>query len=710
MLRKSLALVASLAVLLTFAFSLSDAKAPAAAKPHPTFVKSNIRFGPASIVSAHFLGTEPQTIAEKHATGATPGAVKPNYFYVDWPLSSRSNTGQLNRSTDGGKTFRLLYDPTCAERSRPTCQTGGGGDTESAVNPINGNLFFADQESLAQESVASSTDHGDTFPPARQFAATNSASGTDRQWLAAADPSLVNVAGTPIEAFLSYHVPPIGEFVQGIDTNGVPISQPAPQIQQVGQSGQSAFDNSDGPGRGWLYQPYWVFDPSNPTINVASVKGQDYQDPTAWQTNVVTTGLPELFVWLALDNHGNAYVTYVQGGIVYVQGSPIDDPRNDPSQGGRPATYWTPRMRVTPSWVKSAIFTEITGGSAGRVAVLYEGTKTKHPCLAGVLTCPAKPYSSGEAPVKAKWHAYVAVITGALGTKPRIATAQVTHRPIHTGNICTSGTTCAATVPQKDRSLADMIGIDNDVNGKLIVTFGDNNSGFQTPEDRSAPREMPFVKFAQQISGPALLAGRSVHGRSPRNNRVHDARKDATWPNVKGAKNLYGLDLRTSRVCRSGKRLVAKFSLARANPKAMAAALAGYNAVPQSTPPADRLQYVVRLETATQVEHLSLEFSGGKRRAFGGILDGNDGLTNGSSRLGAGYHDDTRLKVRSKIRGHVVTLSTKLKPLHLGKRARLFSVTAFAMAGPAEQLEATILHTMRTVDATPPFDARLRSC
>src|SRR5947207_1162448 len=95
-------------------------------------------FQAATIVSAHFLGAEPQETIERPVLGGQPGAVDPNRMFIDWPLSSRTEIGQISRSLDGGNTFRLLLDLTCAERSRPDCTTGGGGDTEEDVNPFNG--------------------------------------------------------------------------------------------------------------------------------------------------------------------------------------------------------------------------------------------------------------------------------------------------------------------------------------------------------------------------------------------------------------------------------------------------------------------------------------------------------------------------------------------------------------------------------------------
>src|SRR5205085_8002859 len=215
------------------------------------------------VVSAQFLGAEPQTTMERTnspwAPPGNPGGISDNRVFVDWPLSSRSNIGQLSRSTDGGDSFRLLVDQTCAPRSRPNCATGGGGDTDSDVNLANGDVFFADQEVLANEASATSTSHGDSF--LLQSPIGGSATATDREWLAATDDSQkVAGVGPNIESFFSYHVPP-SAFVHAIpDTTHVPLPQTGPQLIDVGQSGQPKVDNNPtSPGHGWIYYPFRNF-------------------------------------------------------------------------------------------------------------------------------------------------------------------------------------------------------------------------------------------------------------------------------------------------------------------------------------------------------------------------------------------------------------------------------------------------------------------
>jgi hypothetical protein len=673
----------------------------------PTFVKNRtVKFAPATLVSAHFLGAEPQTEIERRLPGVDPDVINPKRVFVDWPLSTRTQIGQLSRSLDAGKSFRLLIDNKCAARSRPDCVSGGGGDTESDVNLYNGHVFFSDQEALAQESLSSSTDGGDTFPETRTFAVTNTTSGVDRQWLTTPDPELITVGAQHVAAFLTYHVPGSGEYIQGIDTNGLPIPQPAPQIPGVGQSGQLKVDNSNGPGRGWLYQPYWKF-PSG-EVTVATAYGPDYVTPASWQENVVFNDLPTLFTWIAIDRHGNAYLTFVNGGTVHLSVSPIDDPRNDPtaSTPGRPGTYWTKPVVITPPGIKSTVMAEVTAGDKGRLGVAFLGTKTPPKTPSGAH------YESSDAVPNAQWNMYTSVIPNALASSPKVITGKVSHRVVHTGNICTQGTTCAATVPEKDRSFADMTDITFDGSGRLGVVYMDNNSAMQTQDDKSKPRLSPFVYWAKQIVGPTLKARKPTVHSSVRKNSTKDARRDATWPNKQGADNIAGLDIETARMCKKSGNLVAKFTLKNATKKAMGAALDAYNSDVTATAPAQRLQYVVRFSTKKQVFHLSAEYgAGGDLRFFGGKLNDNDKLTNGASMLAAGYHTDANATVTGKVKkGTKIVLKTPRKTFKFKRNKRFYSATVFAMAGPAEANESTILNTMRTVDATPAFDVQLRRC
>jgi len=655
---------------------------------------TSLAFAPSTTVSAHFLGAEPQTTIERTVATSQSTRINTNRIFVDWPLSTRTEIGQLSRSLDGGDSFRLLYDLTCAARSRPNCHTGGGGDTEDEVNLINGDVFFADQEAVANEALASSTDHGDTWP--REFAVTNAASGVDRQWLGWADPSLPNALGVPIEAFFSYHVPLVGVFVQGV-TAGTPVPQPVPQLLEVSQSGNLRVDNTNGPGRGWIYVPYR----KGGGYFVASAQTSGYQLPQSWVSNNVTGDTPAIFPWLNLDAHGNLYAVWVTNGIVYLSVSPIDDSRNNPSVvGGRPATFWTPKVRVSLPAVGSAVFPAVTAGDAGRIAVTYMGSED----CTGV---------SDNCPNAAHWNTYAAIITDALGlaragATTTIVSGKVNHRIDHRGQVCTSGTTCTG-----DRSLLDMIDLGVDQTGRVGVVFMDNNNGLAANPRTNSTKNGPFVEFAKVISGPSLLAPTgttpaTISVSIPEGSRSAPA-GDATWPNTALGTNLPALDLTGASVFTNNGDLVARMTLADTTRAGFARDLAAYRAVPQvGTTQADRLQYVFRFSTGEDVFHVSMEYNlDGTFRFFGGQLGANDGLSNGTSTLGAGYHTDAAFPVVGSIDSTGITLRSPLSAFGLAAGSRITGANAFSMAGPAEAIELLITNPMRTVDATPPFDATL---
>jgi uncharacterized repeat protein (TIGR01451 family) len=658
-----------------------------------TFQRDALSFAPATISSAHFLGAEPQvTIERREAYTPANAGINPKRVFVDWPLSSRSGIGQLSRSLDGGDSFRLLLDPTCASRSRPNCLTGGGGDTENDVNLRSGTVYFADQEVLANEALAASFDHGDSWLV--QTAVSNGTAGTDRQWIATTDnTAMLPVVNRAIEGFLTYHVPP-NQYIQAIDATGAPVPQPVPQLNNVGQSGQTRVDNNaSSPGHGWIYQPHVGVTPGG--TFVATAASADYALPTSWQDNQVSASAATSFAWVAVDRAGNAYVTWDSGGIVWYSFSPIRDKANDPAFGGRPGTLWSPRVRVSLPDVGSAVFPEVTAGDSGRIGVTYVGTTdfTGQP---------------DDAPATARWHTYAAVIPDALNLQPTVATGLVTHRVMHVGNVCTSGTTCLTT--GKDRSLLDMIDISFDEDGRLgIITMDNNSNGFHAldPED-----EGPFAHFTKQTSGISVLAGKTINVSIPSGSRS-DPSGDATWPNTAASSNLAALDELNASLALEGSQLTARVKLpAGTTTSTMATSLSSYNSticVPAPSCLADRLQYVVRFMSADEIYHLSAEFvAPNTLRFFGGRLDANDKLssaTNPTAVFGAGYHTDFAA-TGSLVNGELV-IRAPASAFGLGVGSKVYSVTAFSMAGPREADEILIERIMRTVDATPPFDATL---
>lgn len=656
-----------------------------------------LEFGPATIVSAHHLGSEPQVVIERPAEGAPSGVLDPKRIFIDWPLSSRAQIGQLTRSPDEGDSFRLLFDPLCAQRSRPTCQTGGGGDSATAVNPFNGHVYFSDQQALVtNELIASSTDHGDSFPQERQFTISNAATITDRQWLTAVDPRpdhaiTIDVGGIQrrIDAFLSYRIVGSGQYIQGIDESGAPIPQPVMQIPSVHNTGALAIDNSSGPGSGWLYQAY-----GTPRPRVATAHATRYRERDAWSQTLLSDEAADIFIWLDLDSEGNAYATWAEGdGAVYYSASPIHDVRNHPEKewqtedgqtaGGRPGTYWTPPLRLTPPSITSSQFPEVTAGDPGRIAITYDGTSdhTGGSRLAGD---------------DAKWHTYAAVVTNALGENgpPVVHTGQVSHRLIHTGNI-----------DGLDHTLLDMIDIDHVEDGRVAVTFTDNHSTFASKIDIEGDETKPFVHFAKQIGGPSLVEGSAAKD----SGGSTEPAGDATWPNRQDGDLLPTLDLTDTSLSLEGERVVARIDLSSMSNRLRRSDLGIYNDVPASTPEARRAVYLVRFTTESEIFHMAVEFpDDGPPRPYGGRLDSNDHLEHGAVTIGAAYRPDPGYEIQHRIDGNSLELTAPVSNFGLSSGDALYSITGFTMIGPKEQDE-TALNPMRTIDATAPLDLILRS-
>jgi uncharacterized repeat protein (TIGR01451 family) len=133
---------------------------------------------------------------------------------------------------------------------------------------------------------------------------------------------------------------------------------------------------------------------------------------------------------------------------------------------------------------------------------------------------------------------------------------------------------------------------------------------------------------------------------------------------------------------------------------------------------AERLQFVVRFNTARETYHLSMEFVPGSNpngsdstvRFFGGIMDANDKIANAANPTGniaAAYHTDAGFSVTGARGIHGIRFRAPLSQFGLSSGAQILSMTAFAMAGPREADEILAVDVMRTVDATPPLDLKL---
>ena len=684
----------------TYTGSASAVVAPSS-PPLATPATTQLTFAPATVVSPTILGGEPQISYERPLAAAKPGAgLDPARGYIDWPVSSRTMIGTLWRTTNGGDSYRQLVDLSCGPRQVPNCFTGGGGDTVNRVNNYDGTLMFGDQESLAQEAFASSIDHGDSFPLARQTPVTSPATGVDRQWISTVDKP--GVMAGPISSFelaglYSYHLPDVGEVVAGVGTDGI-VRPGIAEFQGVTQSGPSRIDTQAGShGSGWFYQSFR--DASSFKVAVAPL-GQ-YQLPTAYTVNTVTSDVPQVFPWITLDAQGNLYAVWVApDGNLYLSFSRINDPANDPTATppGIPATRWSPKVRINPTSVGSTVFPEVVAGDSGRVAITYMGT----PDYSG---------KSDGAPASTRWVTYAAISLNALDSAPVFQTGLVSHRIAHVGSICTNGTTCVVP-PQGDRSLLDMIDVTMDSDGRASVVFMDNNNTFAGQEASLGSEGSPWIKVAKLASGPSLLRGHGPYAITYPTAFRAARSGDATWPNTAAGTNLPSLDILGSGVFADGTMVVGRIDLAQAAAAAFARDITAYGSASSTDLPASRLQYVIRFEHASDTYYMAAEAdSAGALTFLGGRVDSTSAVSNVSSAVAVGYRPQAAFPVTGQIQGNTLLLRGRMADFGVGLGSTLISYQAFSLAGPSDALLAgapqtsQVFAAMRTVDAAPPMDA-----
>ena len=674
-----------------------------------TTLPSDITFAPSTVVSPTVLGAEPQVSFERPVAGTQPGAIDPSRGFIDWPLSSRTNTGTLWRTVNGGDSWRMLYDPACAQRQRPNCFTGGGGDTVNRVNLADGALLFGDQESLAAEAFAQSNDHGDSFPAQQQTPVTAAGTGVDRQWISAVS-ARGHMAGPAdsfeLEGVFSYHIPIAGIYVSGIDRNGLVHPAVATQITQVDQSGDSQVDTTGGKGDGWFWQAYrWVPVAGGGAAGyfVATAPLSQIESPAGYHVTNVTSDVPQVFPWLALDNRGNAYAVWTApDGQLYMSYSLIADRANDPTRGGVPGTSWSHKVQVNPAPLGATVFPEVVAGDPGHIAIAYDATAD----YKGV---------SDGAPASTRWVTVVSMTSDAFDPAPTWQTGTVSHRLIHVGSVCTSGTTCIAT--GGDRSLLDMINVAMDADGRVGVVYTNNDNTFARQEVSQGSEGNPYVMFAKLAHGPSLLSGHAPFAVDYPTAYRSSAAGDATWPNHLGATNIPGLDVLGDGVYVDGSDLVARIDLADASVAGMTGALSAYNAAVTTTDlPAQRVQYVARFDSGHDVWYLALDQDGsGNRRAYGGKVTSANAISNGTSALGTTYDPQAGFAVSYSVVGNSLFLRAPLALFGVSAGTTLYSYSAFSQAGPSDASlgavngDALIVNLVRTVDAAPPMDAVLQS-
>ncbi len=701
--------ISTLGVVAVSAAALAIPTLAVAPSEAATQITDSVKFTPATVVDPVLFGGEP-------GFNFDPTAPAGNRSFVDWPVSSRQNIGVLFRSQDGGLSYTKRYanpmstaeaGPLCAGRQVPFCPAGGGGDTDVNING-NGTLYMSSQESLANQAVGASFDHGTSFPADHVDPVTAQASGdVDRQWLG-------DWKGTKT-VFLAYHSPLVGEFIQRSDTGGTtgswsnPSGANAPQIPGVTQSGALVVDNTGGANNHALYIAYLA-----DGINSAPEGGSAY-DPnktplsgfavgvsTDGGKTFVNHGVPggknaRNFTKVYLDNKGNLYATWVdsKNQKTYLSTSLATYSANV----GHPAAKWSAPVVVSPTALNVTIFSDVVAGSPGRIAVSYYGTTANETTPDDV-----KPGEGG-------WFPFVSVGLNALcqwnnscAGGPSFTHSHIAHRINQNDNICTSGTACAAT--GGNRNLLDYFDVSLDTEGHLGYVWSDGNNA----------TKLPFVKVSRQASGPSLYAGRANANRSMRGNGAADAVGDARFPLggtlLNNAPSRPRLDLLGTTVSRQGSNLVLTVKLK--DGTHLGTAIPGDGTSRGSTTtPLQQSKYLVRWEFGGNGYYAGANVAAGNDTPTffsGTVSDGPSGepvLAAGGGTTSYGNSYKPLGPATGKVTSTGLTITVPANAVgNPGSGAALYSVGSYVLIGATDS--GTALNTLPiTVDSSPTFDLKL---
>jgi hypothetical protein len=140
---------------------------------------------------------------------------------------------------------------------------------------------------------------------------------------------------------------------------------------------------------------------------------------------------------------------------------------------------------------RTTTFPWVVAGSDGRVAVAYYGTRRTGPSPEAVT------FPDRRIP---KWRVFVAYSLDATSADPHVTEVAALSRAdyLHKGNVCTSGTGCAAGT----RDLLDFFQLDLDPCGHVVITYTDNSRDKVDAQGQRTMNAAELVYFVGQKSGP----------------------------------------------------------------------------------------------------------------------------------------------------------------------------------------------------------------
>lgn len=377
------------------------------------------------------------------------------------------------RSNDDGKTWKFLgsYD-----------DAAGGGDADIA--PDRSGDLWGSGLTLVNTTVTYSTDKGDNFT-VNPIGSLDTV--VDRQWIDAyRDGSLAFMTTGEIadQQIILTRLREVG---------GVPTAQTTVRLtnpdEQYQWPGEIAVDNKRSSVYvGWNNSLDSPTDQSSNRDNIIVARSSiDLLERTHSVVTKTRGDSFDSFVAVDTDNKGNVYAVWTER-----------RPRGKKGRRGWTNSYisvsenrgrtWSDPKRVNNRRTRTTTFPWVVAGGKGKVAVAFYGTRRRGPSPENVT----RPKLRGP-----KWKVWVSYSFNANAANPRYKKKVATPRPIHSGNICTSGTGCSPGT----RDLLDFFQIDLDACGEMVIAYTDNSRDEVTLGGERTRNSPEVVSFVRQNAG-----------------------------------------------------------------------------------------------------------------------------------------------------------------------------------------------------------------
>jgi hypothetical protein len=469
-----------------------------------------------------------------------------------------------NVSVDDGDSWRLVQALPAKQAAAPnkTAAGPGGGDTEIAVSR-NNRTFFSDLWALTCFTAATTPNDGVTV---QSNAAGCSSPPGDRQWMGLFDPAPEDQTVSPYtgprplvyQAYDDLQGDRIDKSVDGLtytqaghyaDTDTEYVANGNIAVDQhTGKVLGVVGEGAAGEGLEELLGGEEI-PASAPSGSVRAAATEDTTPPQKYglavaigtpdaagdltfEYHTITTTIPgdpqTLFPVLAQDKARNAYVVWAVG---------CDDPAADDAcyhvfyswaSAATDWSQWSPPKQLDSSPSSTSLMPWVAAGGDGIIDVVWYGTDQR--------LNPSDKQNQA-------WDVYMAQVSSADSSHPKVAQGKVTPHPMHYDDICMLGTGCITEVG--NRNLADFFQVTIDNDGRARVIYPDTSNRLMQYSEPLDHPGAPLVTVATQSTGLDAWTGRPLRaGESAAPvSGISDPGRDALFP-VLGGVPVDGMDVR----------------------------------------------------------------------------------------------------------------------------------------------------------------------